>query len=301
MEPQDVEQLIVQGNEQSEMLRDLSITSEQQLEQGDELSSKLSNLSQDNEHALIQRDEIKGVLEEVVQAIKDIPQVEIPEAKEPLEEVSVKNFPEIQKVELINPPSEKDDSKQIELLEEILEETKKKEEYDYDIEITPELKEELRGERGERGEQGERGERGEQGIPGTPGKDADPTDFEAIKIDYKQIVNRPDIDVILQKHARSSKTTSLSELDDVDLSQLSLVDGKYVLSPGSQTAEWDHPYGDALYTYNVDGSVNTKIVGTTVLTFSYNLDGSVNTVTDGTNTKTFSYTIDGDVEGITYT
>lgn len=64
---------------------------------------------------------------------------------------------------------------------------------------------------------------------------------------------------------------------------------------------WDSPIGDATFTYDVDGNVETKTVGSTTLTFSYDVDGNVDTITDGTNTKTFSYDVDGNLETITYT
>lgn len=86
-------------------------------------------------------------LEELTQAIKDIPQVEIPETVIPEypTSIEVSNLPEIQKVELVNPPKEKDDKEQLKLLKQIADEIKKKEEYAYDIEIDSVLKEQLRG------------------------------------------------------------------------------------------------------------------------------------------------------------
>ena len=63
---------------------------------------------------------------------------------------------------------------------------------------------------------------------------------------------------------------------------------------------WDKPFGDAEFTYDVDGNVETKTVGLTVLTFTYDVDGNVETISDGTNTKTFSYNANGDVEAIIY-
>lgn len=66
-------------------------------------------------------------------------------------------------------------------------------------------------------------------------------------------------------------------------------------------SNWDKPFGDAVFTYDVDGNVETKTVGTTVLTFTYDIDGNVNTISDGTNTKTFSYDVGGNVTAIVYT
>ena len=150
----NIDPLLLQNDEQIELLKELTSTQEQQLVQGDEISTTLSEIATDAEYALLQRDEIKGALEDVVKAVKNIPKVEIPEAKEPLEEVSVKNFPDVQRVEITNHPAEKDDTKQVELLEGILEEVKKKEQYTYDIEVDSNLKEQLRGEQGVPGKDG---------------------------------------------------------------------------------------------------------------------------------------------------
>lgn len=71
--------------------------------------------------------------------------------------------------------------------------------------------------------------------------------------------------------------------------------------PVSVVEEWDNPEGDATFTYDVDGNVDTKTVGATVLTFAYDINGNVDTITDGVNVKTFSYDIDGNLESIIYT
>ena len=63
---------------------------------------------------------------------------------------------------------------------------------------------------------------------------------------------------------------------------------------------WDQPYGDKTISYDIDGNVETMIVGSTTLTCSYDIDGNVSTVTDGTNIKTFSYDAEGNVDTITY-
>ena len=102
----NIDPLLLQNDEQIELLKELTSTQEQQLVQGDEISTTLSEIATDAEYALLQRDEIKEALEDVVKAVKNIPKVEIPEAKEPLEEVSVKNFPDVQRVEITNHPAE---------------------------------------------------------------------------------------------------------------------------------------------------------------------------------------------------
>jgi len=90
----------------------------------------------------------------VAQAIKEIPQTV---------------FPDVQKVEIINP--EKDNGEQIQLLQEILAEAKKKEEYAYDIEIDPTLKAKLKGDKGDSiaGKDGLDGIDGIDGIDGVNG------------------------------------------------------------------------------------------------------------------------------------
>jgi len=64
---------------------------------------------------------------------------------------------------------------------------------------------------------------------------------------------------------------------------------------------WDDPFGDAEFAYDVDGNVETKTVGATVLTFTYDVDGNVDTISDGTNVKTFTYNLGGDLTDIVYT
>lgn len=73
------------------------------------------------------------------------------------QEVSISNLPEVQRVEVINLPSEKDDKETQNLLKELIVEVKKKEEYSYNIEVDPALKEQLKGEKGEDGKDGENG------------------------------------------------------------------------------------------------------------------------------------------------
>ena len=77
------------------------------------------------------------------------------------------------------------------------------------------------------------------GVDGKNGKDGVSPTIEEIKttvlnveIDYKNIKNVPDIDKIVRITANSSKTNSLKELDDVDLSQATITNGKYVIGSG---------------------------------------------------------------------
>ena len=79
---------------------------------------------------------------------------EYPEFPEYPSEMVISNLPDVQKVELVNPPKEKDDSEVKNLLKELVAEAKKKEQLAYDIEIDPTLKEQLKGERGLDGKNG---------------------------------------------------------------------------------------------------------------------------------------------------
>lgn len=97
---------------------------------------------------------LNNKIELLTDAVSSIPKIEFPEpVKIPdfPNEIQVSNLPEVQKVEITNLPNEKDDKETIKLLQEILAESKKKEEYAYDIEIDPTLKEQLKGKDGENG------------------------------------------------------------------------------------------------------------------------------------------------------
>lgn len=140
--------------------------------------------------------ELGDKLEALTEAVQSIPETVIPEYPEAVEEVSITNLPEVQKVEITNLPSEKDDSAQIKLLQEISKELKKKEQYAYDIEIDPTLKEQLKG---EKGEQGERGSDGVDGKDGVDGNEIEPEEIVAKlstlygedRLDAKHIKNLP--------------------------------------------------------------------------------------------------------------
>jgi hypothetical protein len=73
-----------------------------------------------------------------------------------------------------------------------------------------------------------------------------------------------------------------------------------VFTTSSGGNDWDRPFGDTVFTYDVSGNVETKTVGSVVLTFTYDMDGNVDTISDGINVKTFAYDVSGNVEFITY-
>lgn len=68
--------------------------------------------------------EVSDKLDLLTQAIKEIPQTVIPETVIPEQKDVV--FPDVQKVELINPPKEKDNKEELALLKEIASELKKR-------------------------------------------------------------------------------------------------------------------------------------------------------------------------------
>ena len=104
------------------------------------------------------------------------------------------------------------------------------------------------GEKGDKGEKGEKGnmgpvgpqgDKGEKGPDGKTGKQGSPDTPEQVKskllevgLDYEEIKNTPDLDKIIAITSQSSKTVSLAELDDVNLTGLTQTNGKYDLGSG---------------------------------------------------------------------
>ena len=70
--------------------------------------------------------ELSDKLDSVVEAVKSIPETVIPETLIPEypSEMVISNLPDVQKVELVNPPKEKDDTAQLAILEKINSELK---------------------------------------------------------------------------------------------------------------------------------------------------------------------------------
>lgn len=303
MPPESLDPIILQNSERHDTLKNIEATATHQLEMADSINSGIEDLNKASELLLLQGDEVKSAVEQVTEAIKAIP--------EQNESVAITNLPEVQKVEIMNPPEKQDNSKQVELLSNILEEVKKKEEFE-SVEITPELRDELKGERGEKGEKGDRGEKGDQGEMGNDGEKGergekgekgDSVIPEEVQIDYRQIKNAPNVEAIVRNAKESSKTTSLAELDDVDLSGLTKTDGKYVLADSAQTFETIlrnlKTYPSAM-TYDVDNNIDTITYtlpsGAIIETISYN-GTSIQSITLSGNTpqnislvKSFTYT-----------
>lgn len=132
------------------------------------------------------------------------------------------------------------------------------------------------GKDGKDGKQGPKGDKGDTGPQGPKGEDAQPVTPDVI-LD----VTTPIIIQNVQK-AVASKTASLSELDDVDLTQATITNGKYVIGGGTGSI------ADTFET--VSQNLNTY-------PFTYNYTGDFITSIDyttptGTITKTIAYTGD---------
>ena len=135
----------------------------------------------------------------------------------------------------------------------------------------------IQGEKGKDGKDGIDGKDGKNGVKGKDGKDGSPDTGKDIvkklsdlkekdRLDYSVLKNTPDLNNILSvaRH-QSSKTVSLIELDDVDYSGLSIVNGKYVLGSGSGGGTWT-PEG---VTYqNVGGIHSGEDLGTSPVSIS---------------------------------
>lgn len=312
MPPESLDPIILQNSERHDTLKNIEATATHQLEMADSINSGIEDLNKASELLLLQGDEVKGAVEQVTEAIKAIP--------EQKESVTITNLPEVQKVEIMNPPEKQDDSKQVELLSNILEEVKKKEEFE-SVEITPELREALKGDRGEKGEAGEKGEKGERGERGSDGEKGergekgekgDSVIPEEVQIDYRQVKNAPPIQELIRQAKESSKTVSLSELDDVDLSSLTKVDGKYVFNSAEETFETvlrNLKVYQPSFTYNVDGKSDTVLYNTNTgtITETVNYSGikissivlSGDTPSGISLTKAFNYT-GGNITSFTY-
>lgn len=73
------------------------------------------------------------------------------------------------------------------------------------------------------------GKDGQNGSPDTPEQIVDKLESLPKTLDYNKLKNLPNIEAYLARHKQASKTVSLQELDDVDLSQATITNGKYVI------------------------------------------------------------------------
>ncbi len=190
---------------------------------------------------------------------------------EKVEELAKKEieFPEPQEI------PEVDLTPVIEKLEEVLEETKKKDYLEYDLQIDEETRKKLKGDKGDRGEKGDRGDKGEKGDNGergTDGRNGDEITVEQIadKINSKkEIINASSIKGLLKTigSIAESRTSIIST-------------GSPVPTPSSK-----------VFTYNPDGTLLRYTNGRGTKTFSYDSSGLL-TSSSGTgvyNNWTFTY------------
>ncbi len=247
-------------------------------------------------------------LDQLTEAVKSIeipeyPEIEIPEPKDVV-------FPEVQKVEIVNPPKDKDDREVKKLLQELVTEVKKKEQYTYDIEVDSDLKEQLRG------------EKGEQGEPGTAITPSEVRD----KLEELQGEDRLDASAIkgldnLVKETKVFGSRLLRNLADVNGAKEATTgqvltkqaDGTFGFENGGgsgsesfETVSANLSAYDYSLSYNGNGDV-TSIVYSNGVTkiFNYTGDDITSIVLSGSTpsgislTKTLTYT-SGDVTGIAY-
>lgn len=145
-----------------------------------------------------------------------------------------------------------------------------------------------KGEKGDKGEQGIQGIQGERGMPGLPGKQGskgekgdkgddgkDGKDAEEVAVDkiIEEVKSAFPIDdlknsvegVNIRFNQIASRTYSLKELDDVDLSTATITNGKYVIGGGSEpdylsydgttiTADGNFNVNGNLLKFNVSGT-----------------------------------------------
>lgn len=245
--------------------------------------------------------ELQDKFDEVKDAIKSIPQPVIPETIIPEQKDVV--FPDVQKVEVINPPKEKDDKEQIKLLKEILAVSKKKEEYAYDIEIDPTLKEQLKG---------DTGEKGQDGVDGKDGTEIEPSEI-VNKLESLDGEDRLDVSSIRGTEAfveNIAKKIAKEEVKKVKKTTIVSGGGSSSstsgLSDSFESVSANLSAYDNTLSYDVDGNI-TSIVYTNGVTKTFNYTGTdiTSIVLSGSTpsgielTKTLTYT-DGDVTGITY-
>jgi hypothetical protein len=203
---------------------------------------------------------------DIVQAIKDIPKIEIPEQKEA-------DLKETNK-----------------LLRELTDEVKKKEEYE--IEIDSSLREKLKGDKGDKGENGKdglNGKDGKDGLDGLDGKDGKDGIQGPQGIPGKSLTQE-DIDKIAKGLNKTKKQNFLFANSGVN----SIITGSnisinntdpqnpVISSTGSQISK--------TITYNPDGTVNTVSDSLGTKTMVWSSGSLVGIIGTGSyKNKTFTY------------
>lgn len=110
--------------------------------------------------------------------------------------------------------------------------------------------------------------------------------IEKLGINYDSLSNAPDFNQIISVAKQSSKTVSLQELDNVDLSGVTITDGKYVLGSGgggSQTLANTSDATSHTVTLSASGGSIKLIEGSniTLTTAGTGLDGEVTIAATG--------------------
>lgn len=226
---------------------------------------------------------------------ESIKAIELPEAQE-IEipeyptEITVTNLPDVQKVEITNLP--KDDTEVKKLLQQLVTEVKKKEQYTYDIEVDSDLKEQLRG---------------EMGVPGKDGVEITPEEVRN-KLAELEGEERLDVSAIkgLDSYVKDNSTSKGWGLSKATADTLYTPLGAG-LEVTFETVSANLPSADATLNYNGSGDI-ASIVYSTGITKTFNYTGTdiTSIVLSGSTpsgislTKTLTYS-SGDVTGIAYT
>lgn len=252
-----------------------------------------------------------GNLTKAVEAI-ELPEPQDIEIPEYPTEITVSNLPEVQKVEIMNLPKDKDDKEQLKLLRQIAEELKKKEQYAYDIEIDAALKEQLKGEKGDMGV----GLPGKNGSPDTPEEIVKKLNTLEEKVELKAIKGAKKLVAEIDNLRNAPRGVgfgvskiiagagvSISPSDGRGDVTLNVTGG---ISNTFETVSANLSAYDATLNYNGSGDI-TSIVYSNGVTKTFNYTGAdiTSIVLSGSTpdgielTKTLSYT-DGNVTGITY-
>lgn len=117
------------------------------------------------------------------------------------------------------------------------------------------------------------------GLNGQNGKDGSPDTAEQIvdklealdqHLSYDKLKGKPDLAQIISLARQASKTVSLKELDDVDLSGVTITDGKYVLGSGGGGGSVNSVSGGTgILVNNTDPANPVVSVDSTIATKAY--------------------------------
>lgn len=194
--------------ELNDTAKDVVLIQAKQLEIVSEISSKLDK---DDQPTIDKIDQLITSINQLPEEIKKLDKFH--SLVEAINGLSKNITPTVQEIDLTATNK---------LLSDLLVESKKKEDYEYDLQIDNKLKEKLRGDKGERGADGseDSGEQIKEKLEGlSKGK----------RLDYNKLDNAPDIEQIVRLSKQSSKTVSLVELDDVNLDDTVKENGKYLI------------------------------------------------------------------------